>query len=349
MEHAEFRHCIRTLDSFCHQQQELIEVHFYSRRRYMDAYNLLVNAKLPVAIDGAHDALHRLDVVLNLGIPGACTTLTFKSMTAVHVTDSHWRINTPANVCVYGILPRMSVLQRVISIAWNVYGTMSIGFDKQEERYEVVKAREVAAIVEEFRPTVVLIREKEKTLLRLHQSAPALFSPLLSLLPCYPPSPPGANRPFLPGLGVLVFDVATNPGPTMDAPMHGWVDAYRSSGWLEDRWNRAVASRIVMHDCLGAYEAFTAAMTLRYALTRTVCKVSAEARAHYTGGLTNPPRPSLQLEGPVAVFDFVSMYPSTACIINAAKDTYVAEGGHWDLGEGLGGFSTVRPSSLAAD
>lgn len=134
MEHAEFRHCIRTLDSFCHQQQELIEVHFYSRRRYMDAYNLLVNAKLPVAIDGAHDALHRLDVVLNLGIPGACTTLTFKSMTAVHVTDSHWRINTPANVCVYGILPRMSVLQRVISIAWNVYGTMSIGFDKQEER-----------------------------------------------------------------------------------------------------------------------------------------------------------------------------------------------------------------------
>lgn len=146
-------------------------------------------------------------------------------MTAVHVTDSHWRINTPANVCVHGILPRMPVLQRVISIAWNVDGTMNIGFDKQEERYEVAKAREVAAIVEEFRPTVVLVREKEKRLLRLHQSVPALFSPLLSLLPCCPPSPPGANRPFLPGLGVLVFDVATNPRPTMDAPMHGWVDA----------------------------------------------------------------------------------------------------------------------------
>ena len=71
----------------------------------------------------------------------------------------------------------MPVLQRVISIAWNVDGTMNIGFDKQEERYEVAKAREVAAIVEEFRPTVVLVREKEKTLLRLHQSAPALFSP----------------------------------------------------------------------------------------------------------------------------------------------------------------------------
>ena len=104
-----------------------------------------------------------------------------------------------------------------------------------------------------------------------------------------------------------------------------------------------------MHDCLGAYEAFTAAMTLRYALTRTVCNLSAEARTHYTGGLTIPPRPSLQLEGPVAVFDSVSVYPSTACIINAAKDTYVAEGGHWDLGEGLGGFSTVRPGSLAAE
>lgn len=51
MEDAEFRHCIRTLDSFCHQQQELIEVPFYSCRRNMDAYNLLVNAKLPVTID----------------------------------------------------------------------------------------------------------------------------------------------------------------------------------------------------------------------------------------------------------------------------------------------------------
>ena len=106
-------------------------------------------------------------------------------MTAVHVTDSHWRINTPANVCVHGILPRMPVLQRVISIAWNVDGTMNVGFDKQEERYEVAKAREVAAIVEEFRPTVVLVCEKEKRLLRLHQSVPALFSPLLSLLPCF--------------------------------------------------------------------------------------------------------------------------------------------------------------------
>ena len=319
MVHAEFRHCIRTLDSFCHQQQEFVEVRFYSRCRYMDAYDLLVNAKLPVVIDGAHDALHGLDAVLNLGIPGACGTLRFKSMAAVHVTDSHWRIDAPANVCIHGILPRMPVLQRVMSIAWNVDGTMSIGFDKQEERYEVAKAREVAAIVEKFHPTVVLVREKEKTLLRLHQSAPAIFFALLSLLPCCPPSPPGGKRPYLPGLGVLAIDVATELGLTMDAPMNLWLDGYRSSEWLKDCWNRAVASRTGMHDYFGAYEAFTAAMVLRYALTRTVCELAAEARANYTGGLTIPPRPSLELEGPVAVFDFVSMYPSIACIINAGN------------------------------
>ena len=101
-----------------------------------------------------------------------------------------------------------------------------------------------------------------------------------------------------------------------------------------------------MHNLSGAYGAFTAAMVLRYASTRTVCQLTPEAHGSYEGGCTIPPRPGYLLDRPIVQSDFVSMYPSIACVINAGKDTFVSKGGHWHLGE-FGGFSTLRRGFLA--
>lgn len=76
----------------------------------MDVYNLLVNVKLLVVIDGVYDVLYRFDVVLNFGIFGVCIILIFKSMIVVYVIDFYWCINIFVNVCVYGILFCMFVL-----------------------------------------------------------------------------------------------------------------------------------------------------------------------------------------------------------------------------------------------
>ena len=341
---AEIRSCIRTLDSSCSDGQEFIEVRVYSRMRYLNVYKRLVENNLTLAIDGAHDALNGLDAVLNLGIPGACAVLRFRRSAAKVVGESHWLVEEPADICVHGVSPRMPLFRNVVAMEWNDDRTLSIGFADGTERR--VATFEMRDILSKIRPTVILVRNKDITLQQIGEGAPGLFYALFSSLPRCLPEYPRAHRPFRPGLGVFVFDVVSITGLSPNVPLCRWVDAYFSQRWLEERWNVAVTLHTTIHDSLGAYEAFTAAMVLRYASTRTVCEMTEAARAPYEGGHTIAPRPAYLLEQPVAEFDFVSMYPTIAQTINAGKDTYTPSGGDWNLGA-VGGFTIARRGCLA--
>ena len=341
---AEIRSCTRTVDSLGSVEQELIEVRLYSRSRYINVYNRLVEKKVPVAIDCAHDVLSGLDAVLNLGLPGACAALRLRRSAVKTVTESHWLVEAPARICAHGVSPRLPLLRNVVAVGWNADHTLSIGLSGSTERR--VGVTEAKDILSRLRPAVVLVRDKDATLRQIGGRAPLLFSTLFSMLPCCPPERPSTSKPFRPGLGVLVFDVATAPGLSPDVPLCQWVDAYFSQRWLEHRWKGAVTLRTAMRDNLGAYEAFTAAMVLHYGSTRTVCELTPKARAPYQGGHTIPPQPAYLLEQPVAEFDFVSMYPTLARISNAGKNTFVPQGGQWDIGE-EGGFTTDRHGCLA--
>lgn len=341
--------CTRKMDSSCNIDQELIEVRFQSRSRYLEAYQQLVKRHVPLAIDGAHDALCGLDAVLNLGIPGACATLRIQRWAGkLEQNGSQWNILIPSHVCVHGDPPKLPVLSTVMAIEWNASEEkMCIAFSDVVEKYGVGELKKFDDTLRKARPTVVLVHDIETTLRQVYRYASSvLFSFLFSLLPGCPPAPPRNSRTFVPGLGVLVFEVATMHGINPGEPLSRWVDLYRSQRWLEERWNLAIDLRSDMHNLSGAYGAFTAAMVLRYASTRTVCQLTPEAHGSYEGGCTIPPRPGYLLDRPIAQFDFVSMYPSIACVINAGKDTFVSKGGHWHLGE-FGGFSTHRRGCLA--
>lgn len=343
------RTCIRKMDSSCTIDQELIEVRFQSRYRYLEAYQQLVKRGVPLAIDGAHDVLHGLDAVLNHGIPGACATLRIKHWAGkLKQNGSQWNILVPSRVCAHGDPPQLPVLSTVMAMEWNAAEEkMCIAFSDVVEKYGVGQLKKFEDTLRKARPTVVLLHDIETTLRHVYRYvSSALFSFLFSLLSGCPPAPPGISGTFFPGLGVLVFEVATMHGMNPDEPLSRWVHLYRSQRWLEERWNLAIDLRSDMHNLSGAYGAFTAAMVLRYASNRTVCQLIPEARGSYQGGCTIPPRPGYLLDRPIAQFDFVSMYPSISCVINAGKDTFVSKGGHWQLGE-FGGFSTFRRGCLA--
>ena len=341
---AEIRSCFRTLDSSRSGGQEFIEVRVYSRTRYLNVYKRLVENNLTLAIDGAHDALNGLDAVLNLGIPGACAVLRFRRSAAKLVGKSHWLVEEPTSICVHGLPPRMPLLRNVVAMEWNDDRTLSISLaDGTEKRVAVSEAKEILSGI---RPTVILVRNKDVTLQQIGHGAPGLFCALFSSLARCLPEYPRALRPFRPGLGVFVFDVVSITGMSPDVPFCRWVTAYFSQRWFEERWNVAVALRTTIRESLVAYEAFTAAMVLRYASTHTVCEMTEAARAPYEGGHTIAPRPAYLLERPVAEFDFISMYPIITQTINAGKDTYAPSGGDWNLGA-FGGFTIARRGCLA--
>ena len=341
---VEIRSCFRTLDSSRSGGQEFIEVRVYSRTRYLNVYKRLVENNLTLAIDGAHDALNGLDAVLNLGIPGACAVLRFRRSAAKLVGKSHWLVEEPTSICVHGLPPRMPLLRNVVAMEWNDDRTLSIGLaDGTEKRVAVSEAKEILSGI---RPTVILVRNKDVTLQQIGHGAPGLFCALFSSLARCLPEYPRALRPFRPGLGVFVFDVVSITGMSPDVPFCRWVTAYFSQRWFEERWNAAVTLRTTIRESLVAYEAFTAAMVLRYASTHTVCEMTEAARAPYEGGHTIAPRPAYLLERPVAEFDFISMYPIITQTINAGKDTYAPSGGDWNLGA-FGGFTIARRGCLA--
>ena len=109
---------------------------------------------------------------------------------------------------------------------------------------------------------------------------------------------------------------------------------------------------------LSANRRYAAAMASYYARFNTVSRVRVEKSAGYRGGLVLPWLPHYVADGPFAIFDFVSMYPALACLLNAGKNTwYSAEESkaleqqglpRWDLEE-HGGFlaKRVRDGALA--
>ena len=59
LSHAEFRFCVRVLDSSSFAQREMIEVRRDSYDSYKRAYDFLERNKIPMVIDGAHDTFTR--------------------------------------------------------------------------------------------------------------------------------------------------------------------------------------------------------------------------------------------------------------------------------------------------
>ena len=345
-QYAEIRTCIRGVDSLQGASRDVVELRFHSRTLYLDVYHQLKEKNVRVAIDGAHDALHGLDALINLGIPGICVTLRLRRGGFIVQDQSHWRVDRPASVCVHGHVPRFPSNLTEVAIGFGSDQSVCVGHLEEVAWFGATEAMAFTRILSKIRPKVVVVRDKERTLQQIYNYAPRFFSTLFSLSPCCPPTPSTTDRPFTPGLGVLVFDVSTLLGPTVKVHPCHWLDVYRSKKCLEDRWFSAVALQTDMHDSSGSYETFTAAMVLHYASSRTICELSPEAHAPYEGGHVISPRTAYLLEQPVAVFDFVSMYPSIACTMNAGKDTYVAQGGQWNLGN-VGGFVTTRSGSLA--
>ena len=348
LSHAEFRFCVRVLDSSSLAQKEMIEVRFDSYDSYKRACDFLERNEIPMVIDGAHDTLHGLDAVFNLGIPGSCVTLSVKRDAVALVTDTYWRVNSPKGICVHGRPSRLPVSLVVAAIACPENGKVCMASADCEITYGIDQVKDFTERVKTLRPTVILVRDREVTLKRVRDYAPSLFSFLFSLSPRCVPTPPNPPRSFVPGLGVFVFDVDVMD--VMDcvdetSTPRQWLDVFQSRGCLENIWNEAVAKQTDMHRRV-AYHAFTAAMVLRYAKTGTVCEVLPGPRPSCSGGLIISPNCEYVSKEPMAVFDFTSMYPSIACGINAGKDTYVPEGGQWNLGE-FGGFTTHRPGCLA--
>ena len=165
--------CTRKMDSLCNIDQELFEVRFQSRSRYLGAYRKLVRRDVPLAIDGAHDALYGLDAVLNLGIPGVCATLRIQPWAGkLEQNGSQWNILIPFRVCVHGEPPQLPVLSTVMAIEWNATEEkMCIAFSDVMEKYGVGELKKFDDTLRKARPTVVLLHDIETTLWQVYRYA----------------------------------------------------------------------------------------------------------------------------------------------------------------------------------
>lgn len=344
--YAELHTCTRKVDSFCSEHRELVEVRFHSRKRYMEVFQYLEVKNIPVAIDGAHDALQGLDALLNLGIPGAAVTICLQPTAGVPLSRSRWRIDSPTLVCVHGANHRLPPNLTEVAIGMAPDKNICVGFCDQVAWFGEAEAKIFAKQMTKIRPTVIVVRNKEKTMRQLYNYAPSFFSTLFSVLPSCKPALSSDDRPLLHGLGVLIFDVANISGTTLEVHPCQWLDGFRLNRCLENRWMEALSSHTNTNHKPTDYESFSATMVLRYADAGMVCELSEDARVPYKGGHTIPPRPVYVLQQPVGVFDFKSHYPSVAKAINAGKDTYVSRGGQWELGT-FGGFVTSHPGGLA--
>lgn len=344
--HAELRACTRRVDSLSGEHRAVVEVRFHARALYIEVYQILKDKSIPVFIDGPHDALQGLDALLNLGIPGAAVTVRLRPTAGFQVSQSRWRIDSPADVCVHEVSPSHPSNLAEVAIGLGPDKSICVGDRNQVAWFGEAEAKIFERHLTKMRPRVIVVRDKEKTMRRLQEYTGSFFTNLLSVSPLCPPKLPSHDMPLVHGLGVLIFDVATLPGTTLQACPCQWLDAYRSHKCMEDRWMQASTSHTNTNCLPTPYETFTATMVLHYASNGMVCEMTDSAHAPYEGGHLISPRPKYLLLKPVAVFDFKSHYPSIARAINAGKDTYVARDGQWDLGT-FGGFVTKRQGSLA--
>lgn len=344
--HAELRACTRRVDSLSGQYRDVVEVRFRTRALYTDVYQILKAKGVPVFIDGAHDALQGLDALLNLGIPGATVSIRLRPSAGFQLDQSRWRINSPADVCVHEVSPSRPFNLAEVAIGLGPDRSICVGDHNRVAWFGEAEAKIFERHLTKIRPRVIVVRDKPNTMRRLQEYTGSFFANLFSVSPLCPPKLPSHNMPLVHGLGVLIFDVATLPGATLEARPCQWLDAYRSQKCMEDRWMQASTSHTNTNYQPTPYETFTATMVLHYASNGMVCEMNDSAHAPYEGGHLISPRTSYLLQKPVAVFDFKSHYPSIARTINAGKDTYVARDGQWDLGR-FGGFVTERQGSLA--
>lgn len=344
--HAQLRRCTRRVDSLSGEHRDLVEVRFHSRALYTDVYAGLRAENIPVFIDGAHDALSGLDALLNLGIPGVAVIMRLKPSAGFDVHRSRWYIDIATSVCVHEVSTRVPSNLSEVAIGLGPDKSICVGYQNREAWFGKEEANIFKRQLAKIRPRVIVVRDKEKTVRQLHDYAGCFFTDLFSVTSLCPPMLSSKNHSLFHGLGVLIFDLATIPGTTLQVHPCQWLDVYRSHKCMEDRWMQVLASHTNTNRLPTPYETFTATMVLHYALNDMVCEMTESAHKSYDGGYLIPPRAAYLLLNPVAVFDFKSHYPSIAKLINAGKDTYVARDGQWDIGA-FGGFVANRQGSLA--
>ena len=184
--HAKRFACTRRLDS-SGEITELVELRFYSWIRYTEVLQLLKGKNIPIFIDGSHDALQGLDALLNLGIPGTPAAICLKPTAGILVGTSRWCITSPRHVYVHDIIPPVPSNLTEVAIGVGPDGNICVGYRDQVAWFGDKDARIFEKQMTKIRPTVIVVRDREATMRRLHAYAQSFFPNLFSLTPLCPP------------------------------------------------------------------------------------------------------------------------------------------------------------------
>ena len=153
----------------------MVEVRFRARATYADVYQTLQAKGIPVFIDGAHDALQSLDALHNLGIPGVTVTMRLRPSAGFKVSNSRWRINSPADVCVHEVLPCRPVDLAEVAIGLGPDKSICVGDHDRVAWFGEAEAKIFERHLTKIRPRVIVVRDKLTTMHRLQEYTGCFF------------------------------------------------------------------------------------------------------------------------------------------------------------------------------